>query len=286
MKRQELVLYFATVRRFLSMNLYFRYYWLIWALPLQIMDVAIGLFSWIYFAQMFGSQSPLLAPYGGDFISYLIAGLAVNGFMYYSMEAYYNAYLHLLGGSLGGHGQPLSMIDYVSLFGISPSAAMLGLVLDGYLEQGATTCLYLVAGTLLGLRFSPTANYALALVALLVGIIASSGIGLISASTVVLVHSWRGEEPIRWTFRVLSRIFSGLYFPITLIPAGLRPISALLPQTHVLQIVRLSLLEGASVSDVGSSFSILVSYALIAMVVGISMLSRSLETAKEKPVFE
>jgi len=235
---------------------------------------------------MFGSQSPLLEPYGGDFVSFLIAGLAVNGFMYYSMNAYYNAYLELLGGSIGGRGQPLSMIDYVSLFGISPTAAMFGIVLDGYLEQVVSTCLYLIAGFMLGFKLSPTANYPMALGALLLGIIASSGIGLISASTIVLVHSWRGEEPIRWTFRVLSQILSGLYFPLSLIPVGLRPLSILLPQTHVLLIVRLSLLEGTVAGDMGSSLDILIAYAMIAIFVGFFLLRRSLETAKEKPSFE
>lgn len=240
--RYYLNLYIRTIIEYSLRFLRFKYMWIQWVLPFEVLNVFLTLLAWIYYAQTFGAMSPLLEPYGGDFFSYLLLGMLFNTFFLYSIRAPSLRFLGLIRSQIGMGGMYLSEIDHIRLSGRPISAALIGSMIDGFIIEGLTAFAYLTAGFLLGFKLSATANYPLAALAIMLGVLANLGIGFISASMAVLIGTWRGEDPIVWFFTAMGSVFSGVYFPIEAIPEGLRTIGYLLPQTYALIIARTAVL--------------------------------------------
>lgn len=231
-------------------------------------------------------KAPLFQQHGGVAL-FIILGLSVNQLLTHSLIAYRLALMRMLRGRIGFFAQSLSMIDHMMIHGIPITAGILGFVLDGYLEQTIILTLYLAIGYLMGLRFVPNADYILAFISIVLGILATSGIGLISASTTILLKSWKGKEPIQWFLALLSNLLSGVYFPVEALPINLRNLAYLLPQTYVLKLVRESLL--LSTRDyymIDFSIMVLATYSIISLSVGILSLELALSKLRKEPLIE
>lgn len=280
----RLRLYLRDVKRHFLRKIELRALWAKWVFPFEAITLTLSLLTYIYFAKTFGAMSPFLEPYGGDLTSYLLLGILLSGIFYYNFDALREAYQDLLIGHIGLRGQSLSNLDYIILFGSSPSAALIGKMLNGYIRIFLRTAFYLTLGFFLGFSLNPNANYLLALLAIILGLIISIGIGLISASIAIIANIWAGTEPISWFFIVLSDLFSGLYFPIEVIPENLRILSYILPQTYIFKMFRLSLLspEASITPLIGTSLA----YSIIIFSLGAFLFKYSLEVLKEKPHVE
>jgi ABC-2 type transport system permease protein len=67
--------------------------------------------------------------------------------------------------------------------------------------------------------------------------------GVISAA---LTLRYKRRDPINWTIGAISYVFSGVFFPITALPAAMQIISAALPFTYGLHGLRGALLNGST----------------------------------------
>jgi ABC-2 type transport system permease protein len=65
----------------------------------------------------------------------------------------------------------------------------------------------------------------------LVFVLPCFGIGLTGASNFFTLEVKQGAEPLTWLMNVLARIFSGVYYPITILPVALQGVGWLLPHT-------------------------------------------------------
>jgi ABC-2 type transport system permease protein len=278
--------FIQVMKRFLLMQWQFRSLWLKFNLPFEAINIMISLFSSIYFARTFGGQSALLAPYGGDFFAYLITGMMIVPLLMHGIQAYFGSYTHLLEGTIGVRGQSLSTLDYVLLSGSPPTAAVMGIVLDGYIRALVTGLIYLLVGLLLGFRPNPGASYTLAIFILLLGIVATTGIGLVSASLVIILRTWRGIDPVSWFFMVLGNLFSGAYFPVEILPSSIRIFSYVIPQTYVLRVFRVSLNNPSATPELYGQILFLIAYSAVWLLAGYLMMRRSNAMLREKPMIE
>ncbi len=276
-------LYLSVFWKFFRLRVKVRVLWIEWVLPFQIVNLSLSLFTWIYFSRTFGGESPLLDAYGGDYFSYLLVGLVTSGFLEYSLHAYRGSLTSMLTSHFGFPGQTITYFDYVNLSGSPPLAAMLGNVLDGYIENLIIATIYIIIGYALGFRPSASATYSMAALALLIGVLAMVGLGLISASTIVFAGTWRGTEPIAWFFTVASQVFSGIYFPVEAIPSKFRIISKVLPQTYVYRICRLAI-QGLQVEL--SNLLTLLFFATFYMITGIILVNKAFRRVQEIPIIE
>lgn len=277
----DLLRYFIVIRKFLKLHLILRFTWLEWTLPFKILEILIGILLWIFFSKaivsnVYGFENPAL---------FIIIGLSVNQVLTHGLLAYRSALLWMIRGRIGMYGQHLSMVDYMMIYGLPLSACILGFVLDGYIENFLILFLYLLIGSLLGLKPPPTINYGLIVLTLFLGIIATSGIGLVSASTTIILKSWRGREPIQWTLTLLSNIFAGVYFPTNLLPPYLQPLSKILPQTYVLKIIR-KLYSSYNIAEIKGDLITLSIYSIISLVLGIVALKEALKGIRREPLID
>ena len=194
--------------------------WWLWNVPFQLLQIRFSLLLFKYYALAFGGSSPL---YGGDFMAFIIAGLAINTYMDASLEVYYSSIAALYYGRMGIGGVHLSRRDYLHLAGVSPLAFIFARVSWRYLMETLIFALYIAAGGLFfGFKVSAGANLGLVLCIILLSIAACSGVGLISASMYWLAGAYRGVEPVVWLVRLLAPLAAGIYVPREVLRAPAR----------------------------------------------------------------
>ena len=103
-------------------------------------------------------------------------------------------------------------------------------------------------------------NYSAALLVLILTIISFSSLGIIAASFIMVLK--RGN-PITWLFSTTSNLLGGIYYPISVLPPLLLFISSLLPITYALRAMRLTLLQGASLSTIWPDILALIIFCIV-----------------------
>jgi len=254
--------------------------WWLWNVPFQLLQILFSLLLFKYYALAFGGSSPL---YGGDFMAFIIAGLAINTYMDASLEVYYSSIAALYYGRMGIGGVHLSRRDYLHLAGVSPLAFIFARVSWRYLMETLIFALYIAAGALFfGFRVSAGANLGLVLCIILLSIAACSGVGLISASMYWLAGAYRGVEPVVWLVRLLAPLAAGIYVPREVLPKELAMLGNLLPQTYAVSAARKALLKGAALGDVAGELFTLTLQAAVLIPVGAALLAYSLSLERKR----
>jgi len=258
--------------------------WWAWNVPFQIVNICVGIASYFFFAKLFMARNPAYLAYS-DPISFIIVGLAVNTLLHTSLTVYYEAISALYGGRVGVFGGlRVSRIDYLYLARIPPYTFIAARVSLRYLTHGALLVLYILTGIyVFGLRINPKANVQLAVIFIVLGVLACSGIGLISASMYWLLGTYRGVEPIRWSVVLLAPLVSGIYYPVEVLPPELRAISYLLPHTYAVRGVRRALLYRLTLSRAMPDLVALLLFTAL-VPVGALMVKESLYIASKRGV--
>lgn len=107
-------------------------------------------------------------------------------------------------------------------------------------------------------KLSPHIQLLPAVLYYLVFVLTCFGIGLAGASNFFALEVKQGSEPLTWLMNVLARIFSGVYYPITILPPALHGVSWLVPHTYALDGIRRVMINGAGFDDAGAGRSFLI----------------------------
>ena len=120
-------------------------------------------------------------------------------------------------------------------------------------------------------------NYGGVFIILVLTIIAFSGIGLISASIILVTKK---GDPVSAIVTHLSILLGGTVFPVAVLPEFLQKISYILPITHSLNALRMALLEGASIYELTPQLITLAAFSLILFPIGIWVCNLMTQKAK------
>ena len=204
------------------------------AMTTQIINILLGVFSWGVAAAYV--QRPVQEMYKSDYISFLIAGVAIG-----------NLVLPIAQG-VERQLNPWTM-ETILMTGVSTPVFVIGNIMWTYVLSAISFVPYLVIGIYV---FHARLNVGAP--ALLAAFIISAGIliGLAMVSTGVRIVT-KSTDPVTWAINALQSLFAGVAFPViyldTILFPGASTISWLLPQTWVYHLWRLSMLTGASLSD-------------------------------------
>ena len=178
-----------------------------------------------------------LAAYGGDFISFAILGFAFMIFLNQSLSHYY---WELMDSWSQGR------LEALLLSPMNVPTLVIGGALWRYVLTTITCAIYFATGVLLfGVNLKPASSYGIGLLILVLGVIATTGIGLIAASMFILLNIKGQLPPISWLVKTLSGLLCGLYFPVSVLPGWLQRFAFFLPQTYALDGARRALLPGS-----------------------------------------
>lgn len=135
-------------------------------------------------------------------------------------------------------------IEYTFMAPVSRATHLIGSCIFGVVYGLVRTAIILGVVALFFQIDLSRANFAGAVVALLVGSVGFVGLGIMAA-TLPLLFTERGAQMTQ-IVRASLLLISGVYYPIEVLPGWMQTIAQVSPATYVLEASRQSLLAGAS----------------------------------------
>ncbi|RJS82200.1 ABC transporter permease [Candidatus Bathyarchaeota archaeon] len=248
-------------------------------LPSFIMSMAemiIHICIFYFLATFIGpAMSPYLARFGGNYAAYIVLGIALNAYLSTSLNSFYTSYCK---------GYWSCVLELYATSPVGIKAFMAGNILFDYFISTISVLFYIFFGVyVFGLEIGRGADLGAAVLAVLLGMAAVIGIGLIAASTFTLLNAKNWSNPVTWFVNFLVGLVSGVYFPPEVLPPWARAIGYLLPHTYAYDAARMALLSGASITNplVASALSRLILLSLITIPIGIFLFKKSLRKAEK-----
>jgi ABC-2 type transport system permease protein len=214
-----------------------------------------------------------IAAYGGDFVSYMIIGVvffqnttAILNLPFQSVNtAFWDKRLEVYNSS------PYGIWAFISGRFIWTFFYQL------IIQSGVLICAVLFAGV----RVTTNIPLFPLLAFYFCFIFANLGFGLIGASNFFNLEVKQGREPFTWLLEVLARIFSGIYYPLAILPSSLVFISRLIPHTYAMEGLRLVMLSGQGIENpiVRNNLIVMFSFTAASMLLGIFCFDKALERA-------
>lgn len=217
----------------------------------QVVSILLSIASYYFLARFLGSALvPGLDAYGGDYFAFVLIGVALHDYLATSLDAFSRS---IRESQLAGTLEAL-LSTQTSLPTIILSSSVYP-----FLWTSFGVVLYLVLGVgLFGMRLT-AGNWPAAALILILAVIVFSGLGILSASFVMV---FKRGSPIAWLFGGLSWLLGGVLYPVTVLPEWLRQVSALLPITYAIAGMRAALLQAAQWPELWRSLGPLLLFAL------------------------
>ena len=217
-----------------------------------------------------GGISDQLAPWGDDYFSFVIIGVALTDYLSVSLDGF---------SSEIRSAQVEGTLETLLVTPTPVSTILFSSTLYSYSVTSLRVIVYIVLGALLfGLNLYMTSI--LSFIVIMVLTVASfAGIGLISAAFIIV---FKQGSPINLAVTTGSGLLGGVFYPVDILPAWLEPVSRLLPITHALEAMRQILLNGAGMRDISLQLFILCAFAAILVPIGLLSFGYGLNIAKKE----
>lgn len=157
------------------------------------------------------------------------------------------------------------------------SAILIYSSLWNYFLSALRFLFYLAVGALLFGVDVGRADIPAALVIFVLTVVCFMGIGILWAGVVLLIK--RGEA-VMTAMGYVVLLLSGVFFPVSMLPAWMQPFSAMIPLTYALEGMRFALLKGVGVSDQAGLLVQLSLFAAGLLAAGIAGFNLAVRAAK------
>ncbi len=254
---------FAFLKRDLQEQLSFKFQFL-----MQIFSIAAQ--TWVFFYLGKFIQISLGSGSNGefDYFGFLLLGVAFSGYQFSGLNSFALA-LHKEIGQ--------GTLESVLMTPTHPLTLIFANALWSFVAATIKVCGYLLIGTLcFGLQIKSMNFWALGFGFILTAL-SFSGLGLISAAFVLI---YKRGDPVAYALNGLTRLFAGVYFPVTILPLWLQNISRFLPMTHALAFMRGLLLEGKTLPELRIYLVTLAGFAVLLLPLGLYVFQQAVQTAK------
>ena len=219
-----------------------------------------GILSVVFFSVLAGfygnAQPAALAAYG-DYFTFLLIGASFARFLSIGLRHF---------GRELEHDLAAGTIEPVMVTATAPGLALLGPSLWIVAEGVILLAVQLAMGALFFHADFSRANWPAAAVLTLLTLLSLSGWGFLSAAFVLM---FKRAEPLSWLVDVTLFMLAGVYFPIQVIPWGLRIFAYLLPLSYALEGLRFALMRGQGLDQLWSYALILLGFTALLLPTGI-----------------
>lgn len=236
---------------------------------LQYFGIFVSCLTFFFISRLLGDAViPYLKPYGGNYFSFVLIGIALFSYLGVSMGSLSNS---IREGQMLGTLEAL-LVTQTGIPTIIISSSLYNFVLATF-----KVAIYLLLGIFVfGLDIG-NANLAGALLILFLTIISFSSLGILSASFVMV---FKKGDPVNWIFASMSQILGGLFFPVSVLPGWLQKLSYFLPVTHSLEGMRLALLKGYSLLALMPNIVALTVFSIIMLPTSVFVFKYAVRKAK------
>ncbi|MDO7976480.1 ABC transporter permease [Oceanotoga teriensis] len=214
-----------------------------------------------------GNYFPMIEKYGGDIITYFITGSVFLSFTSLALTSFKN---------IIRQEQLMGTIEYLLLSKTSLWEVFMTTLLSRFIFNILnTTLIFLFLIYIFQVKIF--INIFLSFLILSLTMIVLSGIGIMSAGFIMI---FKKGDPINWIYSFLAGIFSGIYFPIEILPNWLQVVSKFLPTTYAMDSLRKSLIINATFEDIKINVLILIIMSIFLLPTGIIFFKHAFNKAR------
>jgi len=236
---------------------------------LEAIEALFGAAMFYYVARFVDTPALERAlPQGGSYFAFSLVGFVFLDYLHAALDTFDRSLEEARGTGALEHllVTQTSLPVFVAGSAIYPFAATT-LRIVVYLAWGAA---------LFGFPLR-AANWLTVFMVLLVTLFAFSGLGILSASYLLL---FKRGNPAKWFFLGVSSVAGGMLFPVSILPGWLQFVARLNPVTYALDAMRAALLGGAGIVALWRPLVILLLFAVVLLPLSISVFAWSLRRTK------
>jgi ABC-2 type transport system permease protein len=236
---------------------------------LQLAETLFSVATFYYLSRFV--ESPQLdrsLPVGQTYFAFVLVGIAFFDYMSVSLNAFDES---ILQARQNGTLEALLVTD-TSLPVILGGAAVYPFVL-----MSLRTIIYLAWGVALFGFSTGAANWAGAAVVLAISIFAFAGLGILSASYLLV---FKRGNPAKWILLGISGVVGGLMYPVSALPHWMQVVARAVPLTYSLEGLRAALLDGAGFGELWPTIRALAVFAAVLLPLSFYVFSWALRRTK------
>lgn len=235
----------------------------------RLLTFGLGAVGLYFFAQFVGAApNRYLERYGGNYLAFTVVGLVATELQQVGLSA------------LANRVRMAQVMGYLEAQLATPAPGWLVLGGSPIYDFGAAairSSLYLLGASLLfDISFAQARLVSVVLVATLM-LLAFMGLGLLTAAGTLLA---RRSNPVAAILGAVSFFLSGVAFPVSVLPPWLQGVAQVLPLTHALEALRLTLLLGASPAELARSLAALAVFAAVLIPAGLGLFVYGIRRAR------
>lgn len=236
---------------------------------LEFIEALFGVAMFYYVARFVDSPELRLAlPQGNTYFAYSLVG-----FVFFD---YLNAALDTFDHSLQ-EARDTGTLEPLLITQTSLPVMLAGSAVYPFVATTIRIAVYLGWGAALfgfPLRGS---NWLAAITVLLATLLAFSGLGILSASYLLL---FKRGNPAKWFLLGISSVVGGMLFPVSILPDWLQFIARLNPVTYALDAMRAALLDGAGLVAIARPLLILLLFGAVLLPASMAVFAWALRRTK------
>ncbi len=233
------------------------------------MNSLLILFLLFFIGKLTDPSSAVLLKYGDSFFSYVLIG--------YGFFQYFQLSLTIFSRSIQRE-QLTGCLEAMLGTQTSTQISIISLSLYSLLSSFLQLIIIFIAGVLF-FNFSIIyMNIFATLIIFILSIFIFISFGIISAAFIIVLKK---GDPLSWLIISLNFILGGAFFPVDLFPEWLQNIANFIPAKYALDALRLTILKGYSLSQVGSHVLILTLLCIVLFPISLLLLNLSVKKAKK-----
>jgi len=207
--------------------------------------------TFYFVAKLVPPGTPSLGPFGGDYFSFAVVGVAFSSLLGMFQEGL---------SSVVRSAQVSGTLEALLVTPASIPTVLFGSSLYSLILQVFRTALHLgVALAFFGMTLGRVNVPGVLYVGILT-VLCFLGVGILSASFILVYNT---GNPFGWVLGTVSGLLGGVVFPVALLPPWIRWVSSLLPVTYALDGMRKCLLASAGFAEVVPDIAALAVFNII-----------------------
>jgi len=232
-------------------------------------EVLFGVATYYYLSRFV--ESPELSralPQHSTYFAFALVGFAFFDYLGFSLSAFDDS----LQEARQNHTLEALLVSETSLPEI-----LIGSAIYPFVAMALRLLAFLGLGILLFGLSTLKANWLGAIAVLIVSVLAFVGIGVLSASYLLL---FKRGNPAKWILLGIFGLVGGMMYPVSVLPHWLQVLARLIPVTYSLEGMRAALLGGASFNELLPSLAVLLLFAVILLPLSFIVFAWALQRTK------
>jgi ABC-2 type transport system permease protein len=235
----------------------------------SIAGILLSSATFYFVAKLVPKDTPSLGPFGGDYFSFAVVGVAFASLLGMFQEGL---------SAVVRSAQLSGTLEALLVTPASIPTILFGSSLYSLLFQVFRTALHLGAalaffGLALGRINGPGVLCVVALT-----VICFLSVGILSASFILV---YKIGNPFSWILGTVSGLLGGVVFPVTLLPPWIRWASSLLPVTYALDGMRKCLLASVGFAEVLPDVAVLAAFDIVLLPLSLVAFRLAVRKAKK-----